>query len=74
MQAVSVIYTAPEGMDARFYGWWGEMEFGPSLVQVLAVPRQGILKISYLEPIAAEKIDRKTLAKTLETSVRGAFS
>jgi hypothetical protein len=32
---------APEGQAAEFYGWWGATAFGPSLLSVLSVPRQG---------------------------------
>jgi hypothetical protein len=41
IQPVSVIYIAPAGEDARFYGWWGEMDFGPHLLKVLACSGPG---------------------------------
>ena len=28
IQAVTVNYHAPKNQDKRFYGWWGEMDFG----------------------------------------------
>jgi 1-acyl-sn-glycerol-3-phosphate acyltransferase len=35
IQPVTVVYRAPEGEDERFYGWWGDMGFGPHLLKVL---------------------------------------
>jgi lyso-ornithine lipid O-acyltransferase len=63
VQPVSVIWTAPPGEDARFYGWWGDMDFGAHLLRVLAAPRGGAVEIAYHPPIrVAEMADRKALA------------
>lgn len=71
VQPVSLRYSAPEGSDPRFYGWWGDMEFGPSLLQILAAPRQGSVSVVYHPPLAvAEVRDRKNLALLAETAVR----
>jgi len=71
IQPVSVIYHAPEGEPARFYGWWGDMEFGPHLLKTLAAPRQGAVEVIYHPEVAvADYPDRKALAADLETRVR----
>ena len=41
IQPMSAHYHAPRGRDPRFYGWWGNMDFAPHLMQVLAARRQG---------------------------------
>ena len=71
IQPVTVHYIAPEGEDARFYGWWGEMEFGPSLVAVLKVKRQGRVVVRFHTPFkVAQMRDRKELARLSEEAVR----
>lgn len=71
IQPVSVIYTAPPGSDPRFYGWWGDMSFGSHLAQVLAVPRQGSVRVIYHPPLRVDAYpNRKSLAAALETAVR----
>ncbi len=71
VQPVSVIYTAPPGEDARFYGWWGAMGFGPHLLKVLACRRPGAVTLVYHPPVAvADFPDRKALARYCETMVR----
>ncbi|MEQ9258473.1 MAG: lysophospholipid acyltransferase family protein [Roseovarius sp.] len=71
VQPVTVIYTAPKGQDPRFYGWWGEMDFGPHLLRVLAVRRNGAVRIVYHPPLrVADFGSRKALAKTAEDTVR----
>ncbi len=72
IQPITVIYTAPPGEDPRFYGWWGDMGFGPHLLQVLAVRRNGAAKVIYHAPVrVADFPDRKALAACLEEVVRG---
>ncbi len=71
IQPVTVIYRAPVGEDARFYGWWGEMEFGTHLLQTLATRRQGAVELVYHAPLrVADFTDRKALAKASEDVVR----
>jgi 1-acyl-sn-glycerol-3-phosphate acyltransferase len=71
MQAVTVTYTAPAGADARFYGWWGDMDFGPHLLATLATARQGSVLVTYHPPVnVAHYPDRKALAKDMEDQVR----
>ncbi len=71
VQPVSVIYRAPPGVDPRFYGWWGDMAFGPHLLSTLAAPRQGSVTLRYHRPVrVAETADRKDLARITEAAVR----
>ena len=75
MQAVSVVYRAPEGCDPRFYGWWGDMDFGPHLVATLAAKRQGEVHVIYHPPLkVSEFADRKALARALEAQVRAGLT
>lgn len=71
VQPVTVIYYAPPGQDARFYGWWGEMEFAPSLIQTLAAYPQGRVEVIFHPelPVAAFP-DRKALAAYCERVIR----
>ncbi|KAJ56723.1 acyl-phosphate glycerol 3-phosphate acyltransferase [Actibacterium mucosum KCTC 23349] len=74
VQPVSVLYRAPEGAEARFYGWWGDMGFGANLLQVLAARQQGSVEVIYHPPLrVADFADRKALAAACEAAVRGGF-
>lgn len=71
VQPVSVVYHAPKGAPDRFYGWWGEMEFGEHLLKTLAAPRQGAVEIVYHPPVrVADFADRKALAFHCQEAVR----
>ncbi len=71
IQPVSVVYTAPNGHDARLYGWWGDMDFGPHLLTTLAQSPQGKVTVVYHSPVnVADFKDRKALALHLEATVR----
>lgn len=71
IQPVSVIYTAPKGEDARFYGWWRDMAFGTHLAQVLAAPRQGGAEVVFHPPLDVSAFaSRKELAAAAEAAVR----
>jgi len=75
LQAVSVVYEAPEGRDPRFYGWWGDMDFGPHLIATLAARRQGRVHVIYHPPVLVQDFaDRKALAKAMETQVRAGLT
>lgn len=74
VQPVSVLYRAPDGADARFYGWWGDMGFGEHLLKTLATKRQGSVEIVYHPPLkVSEFADRKALAAACEAAVRRGF-
>ncbi len=71
IQPVTLVYFAPDGQPERFYGWWGEMAFGPHLLATLAARRQGSVEVIYHAPVrVAEFANRKALARYCENSVR----
>lgn len=75
IQPVSVVYHAPDGEDVRFYGWWGEMGFGPHLLKTLAARRGGTAEVIYHDPVRVDAYpNRKTLARHVEQIVREGHS
>ena len=75
LQAVTLGYNAPQGADARFYGWWGDMDFGPHLLETLAAARQGSVTVVYHPPVKlTDYADRKALAKALEDMTRAGLA
>ncbi|MDA7424419.1 lysophospholipid acyltransferase family protein [Thalassococcus lentus] len=71
IQAVSVVYNPPQGDEPRFYGWWGDMDFGSSLLKNLATLRHGYVEVVYHDPVRVDDHpNRKTLASHLESQVR----
>ncbi|WP_146345288.1 lysophospholipid acyltransferase family protein [Phaeobacter marinintestinus] len=71
VQPVTVIYHAPKGQSERFYGWWGDMEFGEHLLKTLAAPRQGSVELVYHTPVkVADFANRKALAAHCEAVIR----
>ncbi len=74
IQPVTVIYRAPEGEAVRFYGWWGDMDFGSHFLKTLAAPRQGAVEVFWHAPLrVADFADRKALASAAEKVVRAPF-
>lgn len=75
VQPVSVAFHAPEGESARFYGWWGAMDFGPHLLKALAARRQGRVELIYHAPVKVSDFEnRKALAAYCEAAVRAGHS
>jgi 1-acyl-sn-glycerol-3-phosphate acyltransferase len=75
VQPVTLRYNAPAGEDARFYGWWGDMGFGPHLLSTLAARRQGGVTVIYYPPVPVRDFtDRKALARALEDRVRAGLA
>jgi len=73
VQPVTVNYHAPLGEDKRFYGWWGEMGFGPHLIKTLAVRKAGSVEVIYHPPLrVSDAQSRKAMAATCEEIVRSA--
>lgn len=71
VQAVTLNYQAPKSQDARYYGWWGDMEFGPHLLKTLAGGSTGMVEVIYHPPRKVSAFEnRKTLAAQLEQDVR----
>ena len=72
IQPVSLRYHAPQGRDARFYGWWGDMAFAGHLLQVLACRRPGRVEVTFHDPVSVDAFaDRKQLAAYCERVIRG---
>lgn len=75
IQAMSVVYQAPERSDPRFYGWWGDMGFGEHLLDTLATSKQGHVDVMLHSAVqVADFPDRKELASLLEAQVRQGHS
>jgi len=75
VQPVTLRYTPPAGRDARFYGWWGDMELGSHLVQMLATARHGRVDVIFHPPLrVADCADRKALAARSEAAVRAGLA
>ncbi len=73
VQPVTLVYRPPQGADPRFYGWWGEMEFAPHFLRVMAQAPQGAVQVTYHPPLrVADFADRKSLAAAAEAAVRAA--
>jgi 1-acyl-sn-glycerol-3-phosphate acyltransferase len=71
LQPTSVVYHAPAGQDARFYGWWGAMALAPHLLQVLATGRQGRIEVIFHPAFSVEEFpSRKELARRCEDDIR----
>ena len=71
LQAATLVYHAPRGADARVYGWWGDMGFGPHFLAVLARPSHGGVTVVLHSPLRAGDFDsRKQLAAQCEAMVR----
>lgn len=70
MQPVTVRYTAPKDQDPRYYGWWGDMDFGRNFLQILATVPQGRVEVIYHEPLdVADFTNRKELAAACQKAV-----
>ena len=73
VQPVTVAYHAPPGEEARFYGWWGDMDFGTHLLKTLAAKRQGSVEVTWHPPVKVSDFkDRKAIARHTEDIVRQA--
>jgi 1-acyl-sn-glycerol-3-phosphate acyltransferase len=71
IQPVSLIYVAPIGRDVRFYGWWGDEDFVPHFIKILAQTRQGRIEVVFHEPLdVAEVSNRKEMARLAQEVVR----
>ncbi len=71
VQPVSIVYTAPVGQDKRFYGWWGNMDFGPHFLKILALREKGAVRVIYHPAVKVDGFaNRKELAAHIEQIVR----
>ena len=75
VQPATVTYFPPKGQSANFYGWWGDMEFGPHILAMLAYSRGGRVRVTLHDPVKANDFTtRKELARYCETVVRAKFA
>lgn len=75
VQPVSVTYHAPDGASPRFYGWWGDMAFGPHLLKVLGAAGPGRAEVVFHPPVSvAGSGGRKALAAECEHLVRAGMT
>ncbi len=74
IQPITVIYHAPPGQDADFYGWFGDMDFAPHFLAVMAARGGGRAELVYHTPLrVADYPGRKALAQEAERIVRAAM-
>ena len=75
IQPVTVVYHAPPGQDARFYGWWGDMDFAPHLLLTLGARRQGRVEVIFHPEVPVDAFaNRKDLAAHCERVIRASHS
>jgi 1-acyl-sn-glycerol-3-phosphate acyltransferase len=73
IQPVTVVFHAPDGEDARFYGWWGDMDFASHLVKTLSARRQGHVEVTFHPEVPVDAFEsRKVLAQHCERVIRTA--
>jgi 1-acyl-sn-glycerol-3-phosphate acyltransferase len=71
VQPVTLSYQSPDESDPRLYGWWGDMDFAPHLLQTLAAAKQGQVTVTYHAPLKVSDFEnRKELAQTCEKIIR----
>ncbi len=71
VQPVTLRYHAPPAQDPRFHAWWGDMDFGGHLLQVLAAPGGAGVDVIFHPPLrVADVPDRKELAALCTDAVR----
>lgn len=71
VQPVTVTYFPPRGRSRRFYGWWGDMDFGPHALMILGLSVGGRVRVSFHPPLkAADYPTRKALALAAGEVVR----
>ncbi|MBL1434653.1 MAG: 1-acyl-sn-glycerol-3-phosphate acyltransferase [Rhodobacteraceae bacterium] len=71
VQPVTVAYFPPKGKDKRFYGWWGDMDFGGHAKVILGLSMGGRVRVIFHDPLkAADFASRKDLAKAADEIVR----
>lgn len=71
IQPVSLVYSAPSGAEPDVYGWFGDIGFGEHLLAVVALWRQGCVRVVVHPPLnRALVVGRKALAAEAEAIVR----
>jgi lyso-ornithine lipid O-acyltransferase len=73
IQPVTVVFHAPDGQDARHYGWWGDMDFANHLLKTLATGRQGRVELIFHPEVPVDAFEnRKLLSQHCERVIRTA--
>lgn len=63
VQPVSVVYHPGPGLPRNFHGWWGDMEFGGAVWDVLCLSVGGSAEVVFHDPVRPRDFaDRKALA------------
>lgn len=73
VQPVTLCYSPDpaSGLDEKFFGWWGDMEFGPHMLTLATHPHRGRAVVVFHPPVrAADFENRKALARHCEAQVR----
>lgn len=71
VQPVTVVFFARPPLPETFYAWWGDMNFASHLFAVLALSRNGQVRIAFRDPLEPGAFaDRKALAAACEDAVR----
>jgi len=71
VQPVTLVYRPQEGLDDRFYGWWGDMGLGPHLKAVFSLSTRGVVEVVHHAPLRVRDYpDRKALSLAAESAVR----
>ncbi|MEM6742520.1 MAG: lysophospholipid acyltransferase family protein [Pseudomonadota bacterium] len=72
VQPVSVVYHPGPGLPRAFHGWWGDMDFGGNVWDVLARSFGGAADVVFHEPVRPVDFpDRKALAAHCWREVEG---
>jgi lyso-ornithine lipid O-acyltransferase len=77
VQPVTICYyPAPaSGLDEKFFGWWGDMDFGPHMLALASHRHGGRAVVVYHPPVrAADFADRKALAQHCQAQVRAGLA
>ena len=70
VQGVTIRYSAPEGEDKRFYGWWGDISFKDHLFRILSNKKGGKIDLFFHSPRkVSEFMGRKDMSRSLEQEI-----
>ena len=73
VQPVTVVFHAPDGEDARHYGWWGDMGFARHLLKTLATGKHGRVELTFHPDVPVDAFEnRKLLSQYCERVIRTA--
>ena len=74
VQPVVIQYQTRNDLPDSFYAWWGGASFGTHVCDVLARSSDGLVILSFLEPLSLNELrDRKEAARVAERMVRTEF-